>query len=254
MSLINYRESQSEQERIQNLFSMIEKGECALDIGSRDGYLSSLLTKFFLRVTALDLEKPNINNPQIICVQGNVCNLPFNDNSFDLVLCTEVLEHIPSHLLNKACFEITRVCHKHVLIGVPYNQDIRLGRTTCYSCGGKNPPWGHINSFSNENLISLFPDLTVEKISFVGNSGKKTNFFSTLLMDLAGNPYGSYNQEESCIFCGSKLKAPPDRNIPKRIATRIAVLINNLQNHLIPSSANWIHVLFRKNDSSLLSS
>ena len=36
---------------------------------------------------------------------------------------------------------------------------------------------------------------------------------STLLLDLAGNPFGTYDQEEPCIHCGAKLKPPPRRSI-----------------------------------------
>src|ERR1035437_4180607 len=32
--------------------------------------------------------------PDIIIKQGNIYQLPYEDNSFDLVLCTEVLEHL----------------------------------------------------------------------------------------------------------------------------------------------------------------
>ena len=249
MKLNAYRESEAEQERIQNLFNLINDGECALDIGARDGYLSIRLTNHFSNVTALDLVLPRINNPRITCVQGNICSLPFHNRSFDLVLCTEVLEHIPTHLLTQACNEISRVSRKHILIGVPYDQDIRLGRSTCYTCGKKNPPWGHINSFKTDSLTSLFPRLFVEQVSFVGKRGGKTNILSTLLMDLAGNPYGSYTQDECCIYCDSKLKVPPKRNLLQKIATRSAVTLNKIQAQFTTYSANWIHILFSKEDS-----
>ncbi len=251
MNLKEYRESKVEQERIHDLFNMINDGEFALDIGARDGYLSDRLTNHFSKVTALDLDIPRINNPRIACVQGNICNLPFNDKSFDLVLCTEVLEHIPKHLLTQACTEVSRVSRKHILIGVPYDQDIRLGRVTCYTCGKKNPPWGHVNSFKTDSLTSLFPKLVVEKVSFVGKSGGKTNFLSTMLMDLAGNPYGSYTQDERCIFCNNKLKVPPKRNLIQKIATRSAVTLNKIQAQFEPYSSNWVHILFRKEDTRM---
>jgi hypothetical protein len=71
-------------------------------------------------------------------------DLGFADDFFDFVLCAEVLEHIPTASLSRACSELGRVSKHYVLIGVPYRQDIRVGRTTCWSCRKKNPPWGHI--------------------------------------------------------------------------------------------------------------
>jgi len=98
-----------------------------------------LLVELFDEVTALDLEKPTISHDKIACVQGDIINLDFDDNTFDLVFCAEVLEHIPPHLLERATSELSRVSREFLLIGVPYKQDIRVGRTTCYSCGAKNP-------------------------------------------------------------------------------------------------------------------
>src|SRR5437879_5559921 len=140
MDLTEYRSSAKEQTRIGDLLSLIPcTGQAALDIGTRDGYLAVRLTEFFSQVTALDLEKPAIDHTSVICVEGNVASLPFPDDAFDLVLCAEVLEHLPPGLLPKVAAEITRVTRGSAIIGTPHRQDIRIGRTTCYSCGQKNP-------------------------------------------------------------------------------------------------------------------
>lgn len=215
MDLTDYRNKDIEKDRTSDLMALIP-GNCqgsSLDIGARDGWFSRLLSEKFDSVTALDLEKPLINLSRVQCVKGDVTNLDFADNVFDLVFCAEVLEHIPSKQLGKACSEIVRVAKKYIAIGVPYQQDIRIGRTKCYSCGKKNPPWGHMNSFDEHSLRQLFPLCTVQKISFVGENKEYTNALSVFLMDLAGNPYGTYHQEEPCVYCGAKLKRPSARNI-----------------------------------------
>jgi ubiquinone/menaquinone biosynthesis C-methylase UbiE len=143
VDLTQYTQGGLEAERIADLMRHIPNGaHTALDIGARDGHLSKLLAERYESVTALDLKKPAIFHKNIQCVQGNASNLAFKDNSFDLVFCAEVLEHIPSQLLEKTCSELSRVSRTYVLIGTPYAQDIRVGRTTCYTCGKKNPPGG----------------------------------------------------------------------------------------------------------------
>ena len=122
---------------MKHIRSISGNGKSALDIGARDGHFSVLLTELFGDVTALDLEKPTVSHNKITCVKGDITSLDFDDNTFDLVFCAEVLEHIPPHLLKKATFELSRVSREFLLIGVPYKQDIRVGRTTCYSCGEK---------------------------------------------------------------------------------------------------------------------
>jgi SAM-dependent methyltransferase len=143
-----------------------------LDIGARDGHFSQLLTEYFDEVTALDLEKPDFSLPRVTPVAGDATRLQFADNSFDCVFCAEVLEHIPD--VAQACREIARVALHEVLVGVPYKQDTRLGRTTCQSCGCENPPWGHVNRFDEKRLIRLFAGLRLVSMSFVWSNREVT--------------------------------------------------------------------------------
>jgi len=50
-------------------------------------------------------------------------HLPFPDNSFDLVLCLEVLEHLPDSSLG--LHELLRVAHDYVLVSVPHEPFFR---------------------------------------------------------------------------------------------------------------------------------
>ncbi len=220
--------------------------DSALDVGARDGFISRLLAARVPSVTALDLEEPRIDDRRIHCVRGDVTDLKIPDASFDLVLCAEVLEHIPPPKLGRACGELSRVARRYLLIGVPYKQDLRVGRTTCYTCGKKNPPWGHVNSFDEKRLKELFPEFEVARLSFVGEGEARTNFFATFLLDLAGNPYGPYSQEEPCVHCGAALRSPPQRNLLQKGLTKIACYANEAQKVFCKKRPNWIHVLFKK--------
>ena len=247
IDLITYRSSEREQERIADLLDLIPKsGNCVLDVGARDGYLSRLLAERFNHVVALDLEKPAIVHPRIEPVKGNAAALAFEDDWFDTVVCTEVLEHIPVHLLDRACHEIGRVANRAVIIGVPYKQDIRYGRTTCRICGKANPPWGHVSAFEESRLQELFHNLSLMRLSYVGTSHEVTNAFSAALLDFAGNPYGTYEQDELCIHCGNKMPPPTKRNALQRVATRAAYLLNSAQRRFTSVRASWIHARFDK--------
>src|SRR5579884_1090454 len=157
-NLQEYRASESEKARTADLLRILPKNRSTvLEIGARDGFFSKLLTKYFASVTALDLKKPDFSYPNVTTVSGDVTNLAFSDNAFDCIFCTEVLEHVPD--VEKACREIIRVARHDIIIGVPFKQDIRIGRTTCNRCGMINPPWGHVHSFNEERLLDLFSGL-----------------------------------------------------------------------------------------------
>ncbi len=247
MDLAAYRTSHREQDRIGKLLTLVPTASASvMDAGARDGYIAELLANKGLAVTALDLEQPQVCHDKVNCVQGDITGLQFPNESFDLVLCAEVLEHVPPPVLATACKELQRVAKTHVLIGVPYEQDTRIGCTTCYTCGVTNPPWSHVNTFTEARLRALFPAMEVESVMLVGQHRDYTNALSALLLTRAGNPYGTYMQEESCANCGSRLKPPPERTLLQKVFTKVAVSLNKVQSRLMPMKPAWIHILFRK--------
>lgn len=234
-------------ERLADLLHLVSgMGGSALDVGAREGRFSRRLVRQFNQVTALDLCRPDISDPRIACVKGDVTDLHFDDEAFDLVVCTEVLEHVSPLRLTRACCELARVSRSHLLIGVPYRQDTRVGRTTCSSCGACNPPWSHVNVFDEDRLLRLFSGLAVEKTTFVGMNDDSTNFVATFLTDLAGNPYGTYEQDEPCVHCGGSVGPSGQMSLSKKLLTKAAFCARAVTAPFRRARPNWIHMLLRK--------
>lgn len=109
-----------------NLLNLISKKkvESILDVGCGEGFTLNRLKEHkigkklegleYLQ-TAIDLGKEMY--PDIKITQGSIYELPYKDNSFDLVLCTEVLEHLEEP--QKALKELVRVSNKYIVISVP---------------------------------------------------------------------------------------------------------------------------------------
>lgn len=62
--------------------------------------------KRFRKQKNLDYITTDLNSP-LADVKADICNLPFKDNEFDVILCNHVLEHIPDD--TKAMQELYRV-------------------------------------------------------------------------------------------------------------------------------------------------
>lgn len=60
----------------------------------------------FKRLDNLDYTTTDLNSP-LADVEADICNLPFEDNSYDVILCNHVLEHIPND--QKALQELYRI-------------------------------------------------------------------------------------------------------------------------------------------------
>jgi SAM-dependent methyltransferase len=241
----HFRQTEREQARIRDLLALIPAGDSVLDIGARDGYVSTLLTDRYRKVVALDLQRPSIADPRVEAVAGDATALRFPDNAFDTVVCAEVLEHIPN--VEAACREIVRVARDSIIIGVPYRQDLRFGETLCARCGKTNPPWGHINAFDEQRLQRLFPAVELVNVDYVGTTRERTTALAATLMRFAGNPFGTYEQEEPCVHCGEALTPPARRTLLQKAATRTAYWIDRMQQQLAAPRASWIHARFVKN-------
>ena len=98
--------------------------ESALDVGCGEGFtLNKLLeNNIGKRLEGVDFQKIAIDigkklHPELILKQGNIYKLEYKNNSFDLVMETEVLEHLEDP--KKGLKELIRVSKKYLLLSVP---------------------------------------------------------------------------------------------------------------------------------------
>jgi 2-polyprenyl-3-methyl-5-hydroxy-6-metoxy-1,4-benzoquinol methylase len=68
---------------------------------------------------------------------GDLREMPYGDDSFDLVMCLEVLEHLPDP--HRGLRELRRVTSAHCLVSVPHEP---FFRATNFLRGKHVPAWG----------------------------------------------------------------------------------------------------------------
>jgi len=68
---------------------------------------------------------------------GDLREMPYGDDSFDLVMCLEVLEHLPDP--HRGLRELKRVTSAHCLVSVPHEP---FFRATNFLRGKHVPAWG----------------------------------------------------------------------------------------------------------------
>lgn len=119
-----------------------------LDIGCGEGFILNKLKEEGIGKSweGIDYSKEAIEigkktHPNLSLKQGSIYDSKFKDNSFDLVVCTEVLEHLKEP--KKALKEVIRISNKYVLLSVP-NEPLFLFSN--FTQWGKDI--GHINHWT----------------------------------------------------------------------------------------------------------
>ena len=90
------------------------KPKKVLEIGVGNGKVAEKVRKAGILVTTLDFDEKL--KPDIV---AEITKLPFKKNSFDLVSCFEVLEHLPYKQFETSLCQIHKVAGKYALLSMP---------------------------------------------------------------------------------------------------------------------------------------
>lgn len=100
------------------------KIKAILDVGCGEGFSLNKMNENNIgeKLEGIDYSKEAISLgknlfPHLSLKTGSIYDLPYKNNSFDLVLCTEVLEHLDNS--QKGLEEVVRVSKKYILASVP---------------------------------------------------------------------------------------------------------------------------------------
>lgn len=145
------------------LYKSIEV-ESVFDGGCGEGFIlhELNLARQIKSCSAIDLDENEAkdasrNLPFCDVRQGNIYEIPFQDNSFDLVICSEVLEHLENP--GKGLLELYRVCRKYTLLSVPREpvwRMMNIARFSYWHDLGNTP--GHLNHWSRSSFIEFVSD------------------------------------------------------------------------------------------------
>lgn len=158
---INAFEEQNIRRRYEQFFGLLNiNSPCRLlEIGSGGGYALKLIDPQLIRYFPLDIPHPNLQKLKqqacspIFPTSGDIFNLPFRAQSFDVIVLSEVLEHLD--LPEEALKEVYRVLDDHgkLIISVPYREVITY--QICVHCNQPTPTHAHFHSFNEINLQKL---------------------------------------------------------------------------------------------------
>jgi SAM-dependent methyltransferase len=136
--------------RVSYLAARARVGGSIIDVGAGAGQLANMLALSgeYDRVVTLDRVRNGkwcLLDDGIDEQRGDISRLHFADAEFDVVICAEVLEHLPDGVFEAALMELRRICGGQLLMTVPYCEPEPLYHS-------------HLRRFEDEDLERLFPD------------------------------------------------------------------------------------------------
>jgi SAM-dependent methyltransferase len=158
-----------------------------LDVGCGKGWVAKEFLPKGKRVFSLDI---SVTNPAIVNklysnknhfgIAADSFYLPFNDETFDCVVASEIIEHVfdPAGFVK----ELFRVVTKggSLIITTPYKE--KLIYYLCIHCNKKTPANAHLHSFDENKLESLYSESDLESFKYIIFGNKILLFLRTYVI------------------------------------------------------------------------
>ncbi|MFT5437585.1 MAG: SAM-dependent methyltransferase [Ulvibacter sp.] len=131
--------------------------------------------KRFRKMKNLEYTTTDLNSP-IATVKADICDLPFDDNAYDFIICNHVLEHIPDD--TKAMQELYRVLAPGgvAILQVPYEAD----RNTTFEDDTITDPKERAKIFGQYDHVRVYGMDYFEKLAEIGFKVLALNYSANL--------------------------------------------------------------------------
>jgi SAM-dependent methyltransferase/uncharacterized protein YbaR (Trm112 family) len=147
-----------------------------LDVGSGNAWAAKKFCKPRVDFFSFDISLKNVSEAlkrfpaeNHHGVVGDAINPPFQPGTFDVVIASEIIEHIlePQQFIS-SLMKILKPGGK-LIVSTPYKEVIR--QNLCIHCNKMTPQNAHLHSFDENKLLSLYSekDLMSKKYHIFGN-------------------------------------------------------------------------------------
>lgn len=159
--------NENEKNRLEATLDIVpEDARSAADIGCGDGRITNRLAEKIPEVLGIDQAEAALEflQPPVRAISGTSEKLPLEDQCVDLVIITEVIEHLPGEVLTRTLNELQRVARKYIIIGVPFEEQLATKDIICPHDHTRFNVNGHLHRFDRKRLGGLLKGFTLVRL------------------------------------------------------------------------------------------
>lgn len=145
-----------------------------LDVGCGSGWVAKSFLPKGNKIVSMDI---SVYNPVKVlqenqhenhaAVVADAYHLPFKKNSFDVIIASEIMEHVSDPKLFISQLMKALKPSGKLIITTPYDEKIQY--YLCVHCNKPTPKNAHLHSFNEKNIVNFipseFPNYSLEKFS-----------------------------------------------------------------------------------------
>jgi len=214
-----------------------------LDVGCGNGLITNALGQRYA-VTGVDRSPAALTHVHGPTLCASADQIPVPDRAFDMVLSSELLEHLPEAVLAGAVREMGRIARRYLLIAVPNREYLRKRFTRCHACGLEFHAYLHQHAFTPERLDALFPEFQRQATRTCGVREVPSHPVLDTLRQRGGQHW--YVPDDlRCPTCDQPI-TPLKRSLPRQVIGRAADALNLLYRLTVPSEPFWLLALYER--------
>ncbi len=225
----------------------------ALDVGCGDGKITGhLIKETQKKIVGLDSSQEALSRCNFETVVGDATAVSFGDRTFDLVMTTDMLEHLPASIEEKSWNELFRVAAHYVMVAVPFREELLDGTARCPGCGATyNVNW-HMRSYDWLKLLERKPQgWSVDSMVLTGEPWSPCHPIETSFRRQVLGEYAGWSNS-ICPQCGGLGKGVDQ---PEVLSSKLAQMLGKvIYKDLRTNGAHRLHseilVLFKRGEYS----
>jgi ubiquinone/menaquinone biosynthesis C-methylase UbiE len=229
------------QEKIDTIKSIIPGDtKTIIDIGCGNGLITNQLKNQF-SIIGVDRSLSALKFVKVPKILGSIDALPIQNTCIDLIICSEVLEHLPISVFRMGINELDRITKKYVLVTVPNQEFLQKNNVICPKCKSVFNAAYHLRSFNLEILSKLFSGYKLIQHFECGKLVRQYHPFLLFIKNRIGKKWAHLGEDRwlTCPFCSERFLLKHDRNI-------ISTITDALNKILSPRKPYWLGALFEK--------